>query len=82
MPFPSRLYLSRIHANFPCDLHFPDLAPFGLQLNSQNQSLGELETDCQLVEDEDKDVETGRRFSEGGTDFTFHVYKFASKKKN
>ena len=46
-----------MHADFSCDVHFPDLAPFGLQLNSADTSLQGLKTDLLLVKVEDTDVE-------------------------
>ena len=77
--FNCRIFLTEIHADFECDVHFPDLAPFGLDLNSKNKDLDGVEVDCRLVEDSDESVETDKRFSEGGLEFTFRVFKFVRK---
>ena len=46
-----------MHCDFDCDVHFPDLAPFGLPLNSADKSLEGLKTDFLLVKVEDTDVQ-------------------------
>ena len=46
-----------MHCDFDCDVHFPDLAPFGLLLNSTDKSLEGLKTDFLLVKVEDTDVQ-------------------------
>jgi len=75
----SRLFLTKVHADFDCDVHFPDLAPFGLPLNSADKSLEGLKTDFLLVKVEDADVQTDQVFSEDGIKFTFHVLQFEKK---
>ena len=52
-----RLFLTKVYADFDCDVHFPDLAPYGLPLNSADTSLQGLKTDLLLVKVEDTDVE-------------------------
>ena len=52
-----RLFLTKVHADFDCNVHFPELAPFGLQLNSADTSLRGLKTDLRLVKVEDSDVQ-------------------------
>jgi hypothetical protein len=75
-----RLFLTRVHAHFPCDVHFPDLAPLGLPLHSPDRRLeGLIAPGLRLVETTDRDVQTGRRFQEGGIEFTFHVYTFVQE---
>ena len=71
-----RLFLTKVHADFECDVHFPDLAPYGLGLNSSNKSLDTLTANYQLEEDRGTDVDVDQTFSENGTSYTFHVYKF------
>lgn len=77
----SRLFLTKVHADFDCNVHFPDLAPFGLRLNSADTSLKGLKTDLRLVEVEDTDVQVDQVFSENGTKFTFHVFQFEETKQ-
>ena len=52
-----RLFLTKVYADFDCDVHFPDLAPYGLPLNSADTSLEGIETNLKLVEVEDQDVQ-------------------------
>ena len=52
-----RLFLTKVYADFDCDVHFPDLAPYGLPLNSADKSLEGIETNLRLVEVEDQDVQ-------------------------
>jgi len=75
----SRLFLTKVHCDFDCDVHFPDLAPFGLPLNSADKSLEGLKTDFLLVKVEDTDVQADQVFSENGIKFTFHVFQFEKK---
>ena len=56
-PPSCRLYLTKVHADFNCDVHFPDLAPFGFPINSANTNLEGLQTDLKLVPVEDDDVQ-------------------------
>ena len=46
-----------MYADFDCDVHFPDLAPYGLPLNSADTSLEGIETNLKLIEVEDQDVQ-------------------------
>ena len=46
-----------MYADFDCDVHFPDLAPYGLPPNSADTSLEGIETNLKLVEVEDQDVQ-------------------------
>ena len=57
LPPSCRLYLTKVHADFNCDVHFPDLAPFGFPINSANTNLEGLQTDLKLVPVEDDDVQ-------------------------
>jgi len=68
--------LTKVYADFDCDVHFPDLAPYGLPLNSADTSLEGIETNLKLVEVEDPDVQVDQVFSENGINFTFHVFQF------
>ena len=52
-----RLFLTKVYADFDCDVHFPDLAPYGLPPNSADTSLEGIETNLKLVEVEDQDVQ-------------------------
>ena len=49
--------MTKVYADFDCDVHFPDLAPNGLPLNSADTSLEGIETNLKLVEVEDPDVQ-------------------------
>ena len=49
--------MTKVYADFDCDVHFPDLAPYGLPLNSADTSLEGIETNLKLVEVEDPDVQ-------------------------
>ena len=73
----NRLFLTKINETFKCDVFFPDLQCFGVDLGSKNESLKEVETNIKLVVDHDPDVDDSGEKEEKGVVWKYFVYKFS-----
>ena len=75
----SRLFLTRIDRSYECDMFFPDLARFGLHINSENKCLQQKQSTFRLAGEEDKDVDDTTEVKENEVTWTYRVYRFTNE---